>query len=104
MKENVGGLDRALRWIGGPLLAFEGYARFDGRSGRLLGLAGIFGGGLLLGTALTGVCPVNALLGRNTSRAPVAREAPEPDCAEAGVLPGARAAAYDPEARVQDRV
>lgn len=66
MKENVGTGDRIFRSIAGPALMTIGYTRLGGRRGRSAGLAAIVAGVLLIESAITKVCPVNALLGIDT--------------------------------------
>lgn len=62
MKENVGRIDRGLRFVVGPALAAIGYAKLGGDEGRLPGLAAIVLGTAILESAITRVCPVNRLL------------------------------------------
>jgi hypothetical protein len=66
MKENVGTTDRAIRSILGPALVVAGFTRLGGRSGRLVGLAAIIAGTLVIESAITRVCPVNAVAGIDT--------------------------------------
>ncbi|CAN5797909.1 hypothetical protein BH23GEM3_BH23GEM3_02110 [soil metagenome] len=66
MKENVGTTDRVLRSIVGPAFLALGYTRLHGNEGSLAGLAAIAGGALILESAITRTCPVNAMLGINT--------------------------------------
>jgi hypothetical protein len=63
VKENVGSTDRVVRSLAGTLLILLGYTRLGARRGRLPGLFGIAGGAMLLESAVTRVCPLNALLG-----------------------------------------
>lgn len=72
MRENVGGWDRAARWIAGPALLALGYARWGGSRGGLGGLAAMLAGALVTETAVTRVCPLNEVLGVDT--APALRE------------------------------
>ncbi len=66
MKRNVGGLDRTVRVVGGlSALAFA-LMRRKGSRGRATAI-GI--GAAKLITGLTGYCPLNHLLGRNTRKA-----------------------------------
>jgi hypothetical protein len=67
MKENVGGRDRSLRFVAGPSLAVDALGRLGARRGRLLGLGALVVGALLTETAITRVCPVNAVLGDSSS-------------------------------------
>jgi hypothetical protein len=67
MKENVGTADQALRAVTGPALMALGYTRFGGHEGRMVGLATMIAGVLLLESAITRVCPVNWVLGIDTS-------------------------------------
>lgn len=66
MKENVGKKDRLIRSFTGPALLGVGYTVLEGRKGRAAGLAVMITGALLLESALTKVCPVNAFLGIDT--------------------------------------
>jgi hypothetical protein len=68
MKENVGTEDRLLRFVVGPLLIGLGYARLGGNHGAPAGLAAMIGGALVVESAITAVCPLNALLGLDTRR------------------------------------
>ncbi len=67
MKENVGGAERVLRAISGPALLVIGYGPLGGRHGRLRGLFAMAWGAVVVETAVTRVCSVNGLLGRDTS-------------------------------------
>lgn len=66
MKENVGNKDRLIRAVVGPALIGIGYLALGGNKGKLTGLSAIVGGSLLVESALTRVCPVNAFLGIDT--------------------------------------
>lgn len=66
MKENVGKKDRLVRIIIAPALIGLGYTVLGGNKGRLGGLAAIMAGTLIAESAITKVCPVNALLGVDT--------------------------------------
>lgn len=66
MKENVGQADRIVRSIAGPALILAGYARLGGRDGEPAGLAAMIAGALLIESAITRVCPVNAVAGIDT--------------------------------------
>jgi hypothetical protein len=66
MKENVGKLDRSMRSVLGPLLMAVGYTLLRGRQGRPAGLAALVGGALVIDSAITRVCPLNAALGVDT--------------------------------------
>jgi len=66
MKENVGRVDRLGRAVIGPALAAFGYTRLGGRAGRVSGLVAMITGVLIVESAITRVCPVNALLGLDT--------------------------------------
>jgi hypothetical protein len=63
MKENVGRVDQVARGLAGPALIGLGYRRLGGRRGRMLGLAAMMGGALVVESAVTRVCPLSALLG-----------------------------------------
>jgi hypothetical protein len=66
MKENVGGADQLLRTLVGPALIAAGLTRLGATGGRTLGLAALVGGALILESAITRTCPLNALLGLDT--------------------------------------
>lgn len=66
MKENVGKKDRFIRSIVGPGLITFGYSGLGGNRGRLTGLAAIVVGTLITESAITKVCPVNAIFGLDT--------------------------------------
>jgi hypothetical protein len=68
MKENVGTRDRIFRSAVGPALMALGYTRLGGRAGRLAGLATMVAGVLTIESAITRVCPANAMLGIDTRR------------------------------------
>ena len=68
MKENVGTEDRIARSLLGPGLMAIGYTSLGGSKGRTAGLAAMIFGALLTESAITKVCPINALLGINTQR------------------------------------
>lgn len=67
MRENVGSWDRVLRSFLGPSLLLVGYSGLGGRRGRTGGLAAMIVGAVLTETAITRVCPLNYVLGVNTS-------------------------------------
>jgi hypothetical protein len=66
MKENVGGADQLLRTIVGPAMITAGLTRFGASRGRTLGLIALVGGVLILESAITRTCPLNAALGLDT--------------------------------------
>ncbi len=67
MNRNAGGLDRAIRFVVGVgLLGLYGALDSPWKYFSLLGL-------VLVGTALTGICPLYSLLGINTCRTPAGR-------------------------------
>lgn len=68
MKENVGTEDRIVRSLAGPALFGIGYTRLKGRNGKAAGLATMLFGALLIESAITKVCPLNAMLGINTQQ------------------------------------
>ena len=77
MRENVGGADRARRSVAGPALVALGLTRLGAREGRLPGLLALVLGALTTETAITRVCPLNAVLGLDTRRnTPAADRAP----------------------------
>jgi hypothetical protein len=61
MNKNVGRADQLMRGVVGPALMAAGYFLLGGNRGRLLGLATIVTGVMIGETAITRVCPVNAL-------------------------------------------
>lgn len=63
MRENVGKQDQLFRAVSGPLLMLYGYRHRDSFGGLLTLLAGA----ALTQTAVSRVCPVNALLGIDTT-------------------------------------
>jgi hypothetical protein len=69
MKENVGTIDRVARSVIGPGLIALGYTRWGGNQGRLAGLVAIVSGAVLVESAITRVCPLNALFGIDTREA-----------------------------------
>ena len=72
MQENVGSFDRLARAVLGPTLLVLGgaYALRRRPSGRapFASAVALVAGALIAETAVTQVCPVNALLGVNTRR------------------------------------
>jgi len=66
MKENVGSADRMVRSLVGPGLMALGYSRLGGRQGRMAGIAAMVAGALVVESAITRVCPLNAALGIDT--------------------------------------
>ncbi len=66
MQENVGRIDRIVRFLVGPALAGVGYTRLGGSRGNPIGLAAMLAGTLLVDSAVTRVCPMNALLHLDT--------------------------------------
>lgn len=68
MKENVGPEDRLLRSMAGPVLLAAGYTWLGGRDGHSIGLVAMIGGALIIESAITKVCPLNAALGIDTRR------------------------------------
>lgn len=68
MKENVGRADQALRAIAGPLLLYAGYDLLKGKRGKIGGIAAMIFGALVLESAVTRTCPMNAILGIDTRR------------------------------------
>ncbi len=66
MKRNVGGLERTIRVVGGISALTVALLRPRGSRGRATAI-GI--GAAKLITGLTGYCPLNQLLGRNTRKA-----------------------------------
>lgn len=68
MKENVGKTDRLIRSVAGPALITLGYTGLGGNKGKIVGLTTIIAGTLILESAVTKVCPVNAFLGVDTRK------------------------------------
>jgi hypothetical protein len=76
MEQNVGGLDRLVRLVGGTLLVAAGVAGYAGLlwvaygplPQALTSVALFVVGAILLVTGLTRRCVVNSLLGVNTRR------------------------------------
>lgn len=66
MRENVGTKDRLLRSVVGPALMVSGYTKWGGKCGDTKGLVAMFAGFALIETAVTRVCPLNALLHLDT--------------------------------------
>jgi uncharacterized membrane protein len=66
MKENVGNRDRLMRSIAGPAVIALGITRLGALRGSPLGLAALVGGVLIVESAITRVCPVNAIAGIDT--------------------------------------
>ncbi len=66
MQENVGSKDRLARSIVGPALMAMGYIRWGGDRGEVGGLTAIVAGTMLVESAVTRVCPLNALFGLDT--------------------------------------
>lgn len=64
LKQNVGGIDRTARLIGGSLLLGLGLLRRRGARGNGL-LSAI--GAIALETGLTRFCPINRMLGIQTA-------------------------------------
>lgn len=62
MEKNVGGLDRFFRFSVGFLSLGIAFAAGDWILRVVFGLVGLIG----VGTALTGFCPINRILGLNT--------------------------------------
>ena len=68
MKENVGRIDQTLRSVIAPVLLVLGYTTLNGKRGGTIGLIAMISGALLVESAITRVCPINALLGVDTRR------------------------------------
>lgn len=68
MKENVGKKDRLIRSIAAPALIGVGYSVLKGNKGHGAGLCVMMLGTLIAESALTKVCPANALLGIDTRK------------------------------------
>lgn len=68
MQENVGGRDLVLRSLAGPAMLLAALGPLGARRGSTLGLATLVSGALLAESAITRVCPLNALFGLDTKR------------------------------------
>lgn len=68
MKENVERIDQTLRSVIAPVLLVLGYTALNGKRGGTIGLIAMISGALLVESAITRVCPINALLGLDTRR------------------------------------
>lgn len=70
MEKNVGGLDRGIRITLGPFLLVAAIGSLFGSNDLKPSVtAGAFAvGAYLAGTGLTGACPANSAIGRDTSR------------------------------------
>ena len=70
MEKNVGGLDRAIRVVFGPMLLATAIRALLGsndlKPSVTAGAAAV--GAYLTGTGLSGTCPANSAIGRNTAR------------------------------------
>ena len=66
MKENVGKKDRIIRSLVGPSLMIAGYTSLKGCKGKVSGLATMIFGALIIESAITRVCPLNAAFGFDT--------------------------------------
>ena len=66
MKENVGKKDRIMRSLVGPALMVVGYTTLEGCKGKFSGLATMIFGALIIESAITKVCPLNAAFGIDT--------------------------------------
>jgi hypothetical protein len=67
MKENVGRNDQTMRAVVGPLLLTAGYAFLGGKRGKGKGLIAMVAGAMLTETAITRTCPLNEVLGIDTT-------------------------------------
>ncbi|ELY92035.1 YgaP family membrane protein [Natrinema altunense] len=75
MQKNVGGFDRGIRVVVGPLLVLIGIAALGGllsltagSLGLALAVIALVSGAVLTTTAVTRKCPINARLSIDTSR------------------------------------
>lgn len=66
MKENVGSKDRAFRTVAGSALMVLGYRRWGGNVGHPAGLLSMMAALSILESAVTRVCPLNALFRLDT--------------------------------------
>jgi hypothetical protein len=76
MKENVGRRDQIVRSMVGPALLAIGYGLLNRNRGA--GATALVWGAMVTETAITRVCPINALLGIDTSRWDAERESVRP--------------------------
>jgi hypothetical protein len=82
MEKNVGGYDRIARLVLGPVMTIGALAIYfemlavAGTLGAALIVAGLFVGAVLLVTGATQYCPLNSVLGIDTSRDRAIEEAP----------------------------
>jgi hypothetical protein len=76
MKENVGRRDRILRIVVGSSLLAIGYGLMN--RNRAAGATALAWGAMVTETAITRVCPINALLGIDTRRWDAERESIRP--------------------------
>lgn len=67
MEKNVGRSDRMLRAFIGPSLTLLGYSRWGGKERRWPGLFAMALGWFFSETARTRSCPINELLGIDTT-------------------------------------
>jgi hypothetical protein len=67
MKHNVGQADHAMRGVLGPALLALGYTTLNSREGEAVGVVAMAAGAIITGTAITRFCPINAVLGIDTS-------------------------------------
>jgi hypothetical protein len=84
MQENIGDIERWLRVAAGGALIFGGARALSARGAALAPALMLASGALVLETALTRVCPLNALLGVDTRKS---RSTPE-QLSEAGGTSG----------------
>ena len=68
MKENVGRIDQTIRSIIGPTLFLAGYYSLEKKSRQKLPLAVMIGGALIIESAITRTCPLNAIMGIDTRK------------------------------------
>lgn len=75
MDKNVGGYDRTARLIVGPILLVAGVVVLgglvsvaSGTTAVAIGVAAALVGAILLVTGVTQTCPLNSMLGLDTSR------------------------------------
>lgn len=66
MQENVGDRDQQLRVLAGSALVIAALGPLGAREGRTRGLGAMVSGALLLESAITRTCPINAWLGIDT--------------------------------------
>ena len=68
MKQNVGSIDKIVRFVLGAVLILAGLLALGGLSGSILGIIAAVVGVVLIVTAAIGWCPIWMALGINTHK------------------------------------